>query len=416
MVEIGLEGAAWRVTSAALRSGEAAPPGRGPMISKNGLTEAIVFGGLGVMALSRLLAASASASTLGHVAALLAIAFLGYQGASQGRFSRSWGILAYVAGWFWMPIVPLVALWGMSVMWGKPNPGGAPRGLSRLTKHESAEPAVALRSSETPTAVSLADREQHRSDGASLSPELVHFQQSFFTLKVAAEHQGKVKALHAPFTSVYGDGVVPLLLADAGREWGIYVEPGKWDWPAKERCFRWLGLLRTSDREDLDVEVRSEEAVPEMVSAFTGSAPRVVFELVACLQYRWVPVADFGKQNALTLRRLASEYLAIDVGEGDAGLEALDRLVVGVLRPMGQILPPTVILLGSLFGETLIGRHGGRWLIRGDDIDDVAVELVSPSGVVEANVFNRIIKLFNNGVEDSTVWMARSIADRLAGS
>jgi hypothetical protein len=236
--------------------------------------------------------------------------------------------------------------------------------------------------------------------------------QSLLAVKVAAEAGQKVKALHTPFASVYGNGVVPVLLETEGREKGIYTKGGPWNWPAKERCLRWLGLLRASDREDLEVEIRSEAEVPELVTFYAGNTPRAVFELVGLLQFRWA-VPEFARENAATIRRLATQYLGLELGQGEAGLEALDRLVVETLRADDHVLPSSVILLGSLFGETLIERHGGNWLTRGEDIEEVVVELRSAAGVIEANVFGKVLKLFRNGMEDSTLWMARSIAERL---
>ncbi len=350
---------------------------------------ALVFGGFALLALSRLATLTVGARTVGHVAALLIIAFLGYRYASSGHLSRGWGILAFVAAWFWMPVVPLVALWSLGAIRPKQN-------AAMATKQR---------------------QDSGRARAGVVPPDLAGFSNAHLTLKLAAEdYAGQVKAFHAPFASVYGDGVVPLLVEQDGRERAVYVEGGPWDWPAKERCYRWLAGLRTSEREDLEVEIRSADPVPEVVSYYTGNTPRVVFELAGFVNFAWVNVADFAERNVATLRRLAHEFLDLEIGEGQAALESLDRLVVDALRPGGHVLPSTIILLGSLFGQMLIIQYGGRWLVQGDDMDAVVVEVSSPAGIVEAYVFNKIIKLFNNGLEDSTAFMARSLGDRLGGA
>jgi len=405
----------------------------------------LVFGAFCVVAVSRLLASGVSVRTVGHVVALLLIAWLGYRAASSDRLSPAWGIVAFVVGWFWMPVVPLAALWALSVRKKSTDRVEAtkPQNVAKEVDRSDPSPRPPRVSASEPGGLGLwlltlkavvlalwdfcvrrirkrrvvaakAKKERDKSETPRVSPgDVAAFQQQLLTLKVAAEYEGKVKAFNAPLSSVYAEGVIPLLVEVGGRERGIYVESGEWDWPARQRCLRWLGALRTSDREDLEVEIRSEEVVPEAVSFYTAKSPRVLFELVSFLQFRWVGISDFGAQNAQTLRRLAAEYLEREVAEGEQGLETLDRLVVDLLRPAGQILPSTLILIGSFFGEVLIARNGGRWLVRGDDLDDVAVEIASSAGTIEANVFGKVVKLFQNGMEDSMAFMARSIGERL---
>ncbi|GIK83297.1 MAG: hypothetical protein BroJett024_44020 [Alphaproteobacteria bacterium] len=350
---------------------------------------AVVFGGFALLALSRLASLTVSARTVGHVAALLLIALLGYRYASCGSLSRAWGIVAFVAAWSWTPVVPLVALWSFGALRARQN------SVMATKQRQEDEPAQA----------------------GAVPPDLTDFSNAHLTLKLAAEdYAGQVRAFHTPFASVYGDGVVPLLVEHEGRVRAVYVEGGPWNWPAKERCYRWLAGLRTSEREDLEVEIRSADPVPEVVSYYTGNTPRVVFELAGFVNFAWVNVADFAERNVATLRRIAHEYLDLEIGEGQAALESLDRIVVDALRPGGQVLPSTIILLGSLFGQMLITQYGGRWLVQGDDMDAVMVEVSSPAGTVKAYVFNKIIKLFNNGMEDSAAFMARSLGDRLRGA
>lgn len=367
------------------------------MVGRSSVADRLTFGVLALLALSRLTTQAASPRTVGQVTALLLIALVGFRYASFGRVSRAWGALAFVVAWFWLPVLPLIALW----LVGRRRPA---------VSLEPGAPAEARASPVPPGA------DGQKVDARIASGEGVPaISQSLLALKVAAEAGQKVKALHAPFASVYGDGVVPVLLETEGRELGLYTESGPWDWPAKERCLKWLGLLRTSDREDLEVEIRSDAEVPELVTFYARNTPRTVFELVGFLQYRWA-VPEFARENAATLRRLASEYLGLELGRGEAGLEALDRLVAETLRADGHVLPSSVILLGSFFGETLVERHGGNWLTRGEDIEEVVVEVRAAAGVIEANVFGKVLKLFRNGIEDSTLWMARSIAEKLEAS
>ena len=100
---------------------------------------------------------------------------------------------------------------------------------------------------------------------------------------------------------------------------------------------------------------------------------------------------------------------------GTAG-RLIDPLVFSALAvlSLARLLTPAAsVLMGSFFGETLIERHGGIWLSRGEDVEEVVVELRSTAGVIEANVFGKVLKLFRNGIEDSTLWMGRSIAEGL---
>jgi hypothetical protein len=155
--------------------------------------------------------------------------------------------------------------------------------------------------------------------------------------------------------------------------------------------------------------------VPERLRLrfYSGRSPRVAFELLGLLHIRLFEQADFGRENAATLGRLAKEYLDVGLGDGIDGLEALDQVVVELLRPSGPILASTVLLLGSYFGEALIAAYGGRWSVRGPTTGGVSVEIVSPAGTMNADVFGKVQKLYANGMEDSTAWMARSIGKRL---
>jgi hypothetical protein len=226
------------------------------------------------------------------------------------------------------------------------------------------------------------------------------------------EFAGTPPRLEAPFHSVYGEGVVPLLVGDADARRGIYVDVAPWTAAAKEECLRWLGLLRTSDLDDLLVEIRSDARVPPDVAFFSGRSARIDFELVGLLQVRLFGDPAFAPANAANLRRLSAEYLDLPLRDGHAGLEDLDRLVVEVLRPDGHILPSTILLLGCFFGEALGRMHGGRWNVAGPTSDQVTVEVATPGGVLAANVFGKVTKLFHNGIEDSTYAMALAIEGR----
>jgi len=350
----------------------------------------LIFGGLALAAVSRLLAPGASLRTLGHVIALALIALLGYRYAASGLLSRAWGILAFVVAWFWMPVVPLIALWGLAA--AKRSRGGGGRvGVET-------EPASAGSSGEEEPSMP-----RNRTTREALA------------MKLVARAGGRVRGVRVPFSSPYGHGVVPVLLADGQGERGIYVEPGPWTSAREEECLRWLGRLRASERRALEVEIHSDVPAPDRLTFYSRPTPRANFELVGLLEVRVFAERDCGPGNAGTVKRLAQEHFGRDLGGGMAGLEALDELVVEELRPGGQLLPSTILLLGCFFGENLIDQFGGRWDVDGSGTGQTTVELASTAGTVNAMVFGKVTKLFNNGIEDSTLWMAKSIADRLRG-
>jgi hypothetical protein len=240
---------------------------------------------------------------------------------------------------------------------------------------------------------------------------------TLLALKLATgEFAGKRYRLDAPFHSVYGEGVVPVLVDDDGGRCGIYVDVAPWTPTAQEECLRWLALLRTSELEDLPVEVRSDAPVPPELAFFSGRAARIVFELVGLLQVRLFRDPGFAAANAANLKRLSAEYLGFDLRDDRDGLDDLDRLVVEVLRPEGHILHSTVLMLGCFFGEALVRHLGGRWNVAGPTAEDVTVEVPTSGAVVAANVFGKVVKLFHNGLEDSTRAMALAIEARREAS
>jgi hypothetical protein len=218
------------------------------------------------------------------------------------------------------------------------------------------------------------------------------------------------------FTSPFGDHIVPLLVIPRKAERAVYADANPWTTSTEERCLRWLGLLRNSDREDLEVEIRGAHDVPQRLRYYSALRPRVLFEVAAIPQVKWVETPGFAQENAGLLRRLAIEWVDVELREGIAGLERLDDLVVDVLREDGRgyLLPWTVFMLGSFFGEALVSLYGARWKVQGERVGDVTVEIEAAGGaVLEANVFGKVMKLFENGMEDSTAWMARGIGERL---
>ncbi len=357
---------------------------------------ALVFGGFALVSIMRAVSAWPSARGMGHAVGLLVLALLSYVYASRGQRHRIAAILVYLVGWFRSPAWGLLCLFLLWLV-------AAYRRAAARLRREREEKELARRAEAGPAEAQL-EGEGKVSDGGSMGRILL-------TMKMAAESEGKIRAFHASFSSPYGDGVVPLLIATEGGERGLYVESGPWDDAKEEACLRWLALLRTSDREDLEVEIRSDVDVSERLRFYTGRAPRVVFELLGLLHVRVFEQPDFGKENAATLRRLAPEYLDVELAGGIAGLETLDRLVVDLLRPSGQVLPSTLLLAGCFFGEALVAAYGGRWNVQGSR--GVSVEIASPAGTMDANVFGKVQKLFENGMEDSTAWMARSIGERL---
>jgi hypothetical protein len=73
------------------------------------------------------------------------------------------------------------------------------------------------------------------------------------------------------------------------------------------------------------------------------------------------------------------------------------------------------LLLGGVFGEELIARYGGGWMVGADDPDDSVVAIPTPRGTLKVNVFGKIKKLFRHGIEHSTAAMAAGLADTIAG-
>jgi hypothetical protein len=239
---------------------------------------------------------------------------------------------------------------------------------------------------------------------------------SLLSLKASTEYGHQLVRLAAEFHSIYGEGMIPILVKENGGEKGIYVEAGPWEAQKQENALRWLGLLRTSEREDLEVEFRSDVEIPRLLTFYANRTPRVLFELVGFLNHRWVQRPNFAELNVQTLKRLLHEYMAVDLPEGISGLEKLDAFVVDELRgsdPESHMLLSTTILLGSFFGEVLRKQSRGRWLVDGETIEDVVLEVSSEVGTCKANVFLKVRKLFSNGIEDSTAWMARIILERM---
>lgn len=353
----------------------------------------LVFFGLAALAVSRLFTAGLSARTAGHVTALLLIAWLGFRYAASGRLSRAWGILAFLVGWFWLPIAGLLGLVTLGVLRRPEN---------RSMPGEKKAP------SDAPPPGGAVQTTLPRMEGG-FGPE------SFALLLRVAEEYDRETEFGVSFASPHGEHIIPLLVQDDEGELAIYADAGPWTTATEERFLRWLGLLRTSNREDVRVEVRSEHEVPERLRFYGGQSPRVLLEVAAVPQVKWVDDPHFGTENAALLRRLAIEYFDLEIPEGIAGLEVLDELVVSRLRPDGHMLPWTVLMLGSFFGETLIALYGGEWRIEGKQTGDVTVEIRHGDRVSRANVFGKVMKLFENGIEDSTAAMARALEDIARG-
>jgi hypothetical protein len=320
--------------------------------------------GLAVVALSRLFAPAASARTVGQVLALLAIVVLGYSLARSKRLGMVWSILAFTVAWFWMPVVPLAALWIAGMV----------------------------------------------SKNRNVVAEMTFVQEL-----AGGEFRDGVKATYVGFGSIYGEHTIPLLVDVDGRDHAVYVESDEWTWPTKTRFYRWLTALRTSDRENLPVIVRGRHEVPADVSGYVEPNARNKFELAGLLNIEFTETPGFAELNVITLKRLAHEYFDVTLFEGAEGLAELDRLVIERLRPASRFLPSTVLLLGSFFGESLIHAFGGEWQIRGKTTDNVSIEIQCPNGSLEANVFGKAVKLLRNGSQDSLAAMAASISNRLTG-
>ncbi len=121
------------------------------------------------------------------------------------------------------------------------------------------------------------------------------FAHAHLALKIAAEAKDRLKALGVPFSSPYGEGTIPILLDDSGTELGLYVEAGPWDRYKEERCRQWLALLRSSDRDDLAIEIRSDVPVPDAVSFYARRTPRVLFELAGLANVTWLEARPYAE-------------------------------------------------------------------------------------------------------------------------
>ncbi len=346
---------------------------------------AVVFGGLSLVALSRLLSAAASARTLGQVVVLLLIALLGYRYGKADRFLRIAGIIAFVVAWFWMPIVPLLALCGTCIWASKRKPIAQPAAKSEPTQPALKQKLLPLDMVNATMALQLA----------------------------GGEFDGKVRNMAVAFGSIYGEHSIPLLVELEGREHAVYVETGAWDNAAKTRWYKWVAALRTSEREELPVLIRSPTDIPDDVSTYAENSPRNAFELTGMMNVKWTDTPHFTELNAATLRRLAHEYFGIDLGQGLDALERVDQFVIERLGPSGRVLPSTLLLIGSFFGEALIAELGGEWKVRGRSASDVMVEIAKNGKTVEGNVFGKAAKLLRNAREDSLAAMAKSMLDQL---
>jgi len=359
----------------------------------------LVFGGFAVLAAWRLFGGALSARIVLQAALLMAVAVLGYAYASRGRLSRAWGILAFLASWYWIPAAGLVMLWTLARLkrgdHGRRSEGAAPNAGNAAPPRSGGTGMPAMRIE------------------GGLGPESLAL-----LLAAGAEYEAAGASIEygVSFTSPFGDHIVPLLVIPREAERAVYADANSWTTATEERFLRWLGLLRNSDREDLEVEIRGAGEVPERLRYYCALRARVLFEAAAIPQVKWVDEAGFSRENAALLRRLAIEWVDTELGEGIAGLEGLDRLVVDVLREdgRGHVLPWTILMLGSFFGEALVALYGGRWKVRGERVGEVTVEIEAAGGaILEANVFGKVMKLFENGMEDSTAWMARGIGERL---
>jgi len=371
-------------------------------------TDRILFGALALLALSRLAHPSATARTIGVAVVLMAIAAEGYRYARRHPIGRALGSVAFLIGWVSSPLLALIAL-VVAERLTKPR--------TTATHDAAVVPAPprihGAQDSPGPAVVPVAAA----SDGNEVtSSDLTGFARHFLTLKAAAAAGEYTKGFDSPFVSPYGDGVIPLLVEEQGREVAVYVEAGPWDSAKVEDFLKWLALLRSSDRNELDVRVESDAPVPATARFYAGRSPAIEFELMALLQLRWVPYERFGPDNAQTLARLAQEYLGRELTPDLEGLQALDALIVEDLGSAGHpVLPATHLLAGSFFGEVLIALYGGEWVVQGDHASDISVRVTSPRGDADANVFGKIAKLVRNGIEDSTAAMAESIGEPGSG-
>lgn len=248
-----------------------------------------------------------------------------------------------------------------------------------------------------------------------LPPDARSLLRTTLALKVAAEWGPKLKRAAAPFQSDYGEGTIPILVETEDGERGFYIEVPPWTEPVEHECLRWLALLRTSEREDLDMEIKSEAAVPDLLSFYVKKSLRNTFELEGLLAVRW-KTEGFARANVTTLKRLAEKHLGTVLADGVEGLRTLDELILEYFSPEGHILPSTVILVGSMVGEFLISTHGGEWRVSGEELEAVVVALPTLHGVADVNVFGKVIKLFSRGAEDSLAAMAVAIDDVLRSS
>jgi outer membrane protein assembly factor BamB len=151
-----------------------------------------------------------------------------------------------------------------------------------------------------------------------------------------------------------------------------------------------------------------------------SQSPRAKFELEAAKKTKSEQEKDFATTNADTARALVFKHCGRRIGKGLEGLTSLDECITTDLRAEERGIrlqvepaPATIFLFGCLVGEILIELFGGRWVMIGEG--DVAVDIpLGKGGIAQANVLGKVLKLFQNGLEDSTRFLADGIADQIA--
>ncbi len=245
----------------------------------------LVFGVFVAVALSRLWTSDLTWGSGARVAVLVAVALLGYRYASSRRLSRTWGILAFLVSWYWIPPVGLVGLLTLGRLRG---------GHDRKSEDKPTAPAPAVGGT-APGGVGMTRVALEGGYG----PESLAL-----LLEVASEYQDAETEYGVGIRSPFGEHIVPLMVRTVKREFGIYADANPWTTASEERCLRWLGLLRTSELEDLEVEIRGEHGVHERLRYYSGLRRRVLFEVAAIPQVKWVDAEGFASENA---RRPAGE-------------------------------------------------------------------------------------------------------------
>lgn len=153
-----------------------------------------------------------------------------------------------------------------------------------------------------------------------------------------------------------------------------------------------------------------------------SQSPRAKLEIEAVKKTKSEQEKDFARTNADTARALVFKHCGRRIGKGLEGLASLDECITTDLRAEERGIrlqvepaPATIFLFGCLVGEILIELFGGTWVMIGEG--DVAVDIpLGKGGIAQANVLGKVLKLFQNGLEDSVTQLAEALGQQVAAA